>query len=309
MAPVPATAHWDDAPSGRFDVGPMGADWDLLGSVAGCDRVGLRRIRISAGKQSTPVHAHFGEEEMFYVLRGSGWSWQESGVHEIGEGDVILHPHGGPAHTVVAGGDGIDVLAFGDNLRHEAVRFPRFNGVWMGGMVFDFAPVHQFQREADEAGPVEIPATPDPRPDTIVNVADVEPVVFQREGVDARNRFLGRTLGARRTALNLTELSPGSGAAPPHCHAAIEELFVVLEGDGVLTLGEEDHAVRAGSLVCRPAGSGVAHSLRAGDAGMTFFAYSDSDPNDMIFYPRTGKVLLRGLGITIRPEQVDWWGP
>jgi hypothetical protein len=41
---------------------------------------------------------------------------------------------------------------------------------------------------------------------------------------------------------------------------------------------------------------------------MTMFASSDSDPNDMCFYPRTGKVLIRGLGITIRPEQVDFWG-
>lgn len=70
------TAHWDDAPSRRFDVGPMGADWDLLGAAAGCDKIGLRRIRISPGRQSTPVHAHFGEEEIFYVLRGGGVSWQ-----------------------------------------------------------------------------------------------------------------------------------------------------------------------------------------------------------------------------------------
>jgi uncharacterized cupin superfamily protein len=98
----------------------MGADWDLLGAAAGCDRIGMRRIRISAGKQSTPVHAHFGEEEIFYVTRGSGWSWQESGVHGDRRGRRDPPPDGGPAHTVVA---------FGDNLRHEAVRFPRFDGV------------------------------------------------------------------------------------------------------------------------------------------------------------------------------------
>ena len=77
------TAHWDEAPTRRADVGPMGADWDLLGTAAGCDRIGLRRIRVWPGKQSTPVHAHFGEEEMFYVLRGSGWSWQEGGAYYL----------------------------------------------------------------------------------------------------------------------------------------------------------------------------------------------------------------------------------
>lgn len=302
-----ATAHWDDAPSRRVDVGPMGADWSALGSAAGADRIGLRRIRISPGKQSTPVHAHYGEEEIFYVLRGRGWSWQESGVYEIGEGDVILHRDGGPAHTAVAGDDGLDVLAFGDNLRHEAVRFPRVSAAWIGGMIFDVRKIHQFQLEAEQAGPVELPERPDPRPDTIVNVADVEPVTFQRENVDASARFLGRALGTRRTALNLARLAPHSESAQPHCHSAVEELFVVLEGDGVLLLGrdEQQHPVRAGSLVARPAGTGVPHGFRAGEHGMTMLMYSDVDPGDMCFYPRSGKVLLRGLGITILPQQVD----
>jgi uncharacterized cupin superfamily protein len=306
---MPPTAHWDEAKSLRADVGPMGADWDMLGRAAGCDKIGLRRIRISPGRQSTPVHAHFGEEEIFYVLRGSGWSWQENGVYAIGEGDVILHPPAGPAHTVVAGDDGIDVLAFGDDLRHEAVRFARMDVAWIGGMRFETNPAHQFQLEAERAGPVEIPDELDPRPATITNVADVEPVAFKRERVDAQARFLGRALGARRTALNLTELAPGSESAQPHCHSAIEELFVVLEGDGVLLLGadEDEHPVRAGSLVSRPAGSGVAHGFRAGEQGMTMLAYSDVDANDMCFYPRSGKVFIRGLGIVFRPEQVPYW--
>ena len=304
-----ATAHWDDARSIRADVGPMGADWDWLGAAAGCDKVGLRRIRVSAGRQSTPVHAHYGEEEIFYVLRGSGSSWQEDGVYEIGEGDVVLYPDGGPAHTIVAGDDGIDVLAFGEDLRHEAVRFPRSDAAWIGGMVFDVRPIHQFQLEAEKAGPVELPAQHDPRPETIVNVADVEPAVFQHEGIDARARLLGRALGARRTALNLAELAPGSESAPPHCHSALEELFVVLEGDGVLVLSgdDEEHPVRAGSLVSRRAGTGVAHAFRAGAHGMTLLMYSDVEPNDMCFYPRSGKVLLRGLGVIFRPEQVGYW--
>src|SRR3954463_15870014 len=191
---MPPTAHWDDVPSARFDVGPMGADWDLLGNAAGCDKIGLRRIRISSGKQSTPLHAHFGEEEIFFVLRGSGLSIQENGAYEIGEGDFVHHPHGGPAHTVRGGDDGIDLLAFGDNLRHEAVRFPRINATWMGGMVSEFLPVHQFQLEAERAGPVQLPESFDERPPTIVNVADVEVNEFKRGPTNATGRFIARRL-------------------------------------------------------------------------------------------------------------------
>jgi uncharacterized cupin superfamily protein len=289
----------------------MGADWDLLGTAAGSDRIGLRRIRISPGKQSTPVHAHFGEEEIFYVLRGRGWSWQEEGVYEIGEGDAILHPHGGPAHTVVAGNGGIDVLAFGDNLREEAVRFPRIEAAWVGGMILDFHPVHQFQLEAEKAGPVEVPDQPDPRPETIINVGELEPSEVNRGPSRGRARFIGRALGARRTALNLVELAPGAESAPPHCHSTEEELFVVLEGDGTLLLievdNEEEHPVRTGTLVGRRPGTGVAHGFRAGDNGMTMLMYSDKHPGDMCFYPRSGKVSLRGLGVIFKPERVGFW--
>jgi uncharacterized cupin superfamily protein len=189
------------------------------------------------------------------------------------------------------------------------VRFPRIDATWIGGMVLDFHPTHQFQLEAERAGPVEIPEQTDRRPTTIVNIADVEPIAFRRGRVDARAHLLGRALGARRTALNLAVLAPGSESAQPHCHSAIEELFVVLEGDGVLLLGpdEVEHAVRAGSLVSRPAGTGVAHCFRAGERGMTMLMYSDVDPNDMCFYPRGGKVLMRGLGVVFRPEQVSFW--
>jgi uncharacterized cupin superfamily protein len=303
------TAHWDEAPGRRVDIGPLGADWTFLGRAAGSDRIGVRRIRIWPGRQSTPVHAHFGEEEIFYVLDGSGWSWQEGAVHPVAAGDVMFHPAGGPAHTVVAGEAGIDVLAFGDNLRHEAVRFPRIDATWVGGMILEHVPRHQFELEAERAGPVEIPEQPDPRPDTTLAVADVEPRAIARGAVETSVRFLSRALGARHTALNQTTVAPGAESAPPHCHSAIEELFVVLEGDGVLLLGdaEEEHPVRAGSLVARPAGTGVAHALRAGPHGLTMLAYSDLDPRDMCLYPRTGKVLVRGLGIVIRPEQVPYW--
>ena len=65
--------------------------------------------------------------------------------------------------------------------------------------------------------------------------------------------------------------------------------------------------MRAGSLVSRPAGTGIAHGFRAGDDGMTMLMYSDVDPNDMCFYPRSGKVMIRGLGVVFRPEHVGFW--
>ena len=85
---------------------------------------------------------------------------------------------------------------------------------------------------------------------------------------------------------------------------------MVLDGDGALVLvgpdGEEEHPVRAGGLVARPPGTGVAHGFRAGEHGLTLLMYSDKHPGDLCFYPRSGKVALRGLGVVFRPERVGY---
>ena len=95
-------------------------------------------------------------------------------------------------------------------------------------------------------------------------------------------------------------------------NAREDELFVVLEGEGHLLLWEQDgveaHPVRVGSVVARPAGTGIAHAFRAGDTGMTVLLYGTRDPRDVCFYPRSGKVYFIGLGLAVRlGEPVDVW--
>jgi uncharacterized cupin superfamily protein len=295
-------SHWDDAPTDVEDLGTIGGTWSFLGEAVGALRLGVNRFRLEAGKVATPQHAE--DEEVFYVLGGSGWSVQSDGCFAIGAGDVVYYPAHEIAHTVVAGDDGLDVIAMGtDEHPRGVVRFPRIDKVRLAGHLLSGDHTHQWVLE-NALPRVEIADPPDPRPSTIVNVADVEPFSWgDREG-----RILARPLGARGIALNTAHLPAGAEGAPLHCHSMEEELFVVLEGDGVLLLGsdEEEHPLRRGSVIGRPPGTGVAHAFRAGEQGMTLLMFSDKHPNDMTYYPRTGKVSLRGLGITIQPEIVPW---
>jgi uncharacterized cupin superfamily protein len=98
---------------------------------------------------------------------------------------------------------------------------------------------------------------------------------------------------------NMRHLRVAAGAEsyPPHCHSAEHEIFCVLDGDGVATIGDDEHAVRRGSVVSRPAGTGVPHHFTAGDAGLRLLAYAPTDTRDIGFYPRTGTVFLRGIGV------------
>ena len=63
----------------------------------------------------------------------------------------------------------------------------------------------------------------------------------------------------------------------------------MLEGDGTLRLATTRSTRSApGSIVARPAGTGVAHTLPApARQGLTLLAYGQRDPRDAVFYPRS----------------------
>jgi uncharacterized cupin superfamily protein len=140
---------------------------------------------------------------------------------------------------------------------------------------------------------------PDPgeRPANVVALESVEP--------DARLaacgvRTLGRAAGSVKTGLNHVTLEPGATGPPSHCHALEEELFYVLEGSGTVTLGaDNEHPLRPGDVVARPPATGVAHRITAGEHGTTYLAYGTRVPGDTVYYPETGKVRVRGLGVMI----------
>jgi uncharacterized cupin superfamily protein len=286
-------SHWDDAPSEIEDLGTIGGAWSFLAEAVGAVRLGVNRIRLEAGKVATPQHAE--DEEVFHVLAGSGWSVQEDGCFAIAAGDVVFYRAYEVAHTVVAGEHGLDVLAMGTvDPTPGVTRFPRIDRLRITDRLLEGAHDHQWVLENDLPR-IEIADPPDPRPDSIVALAEVPPTPFGQ----ARARWCGRALGMRGIALNVAELGAGQEGAPPHCHSMEEELFVVLEGAGTVTLGDEEAPVRTGSVVGRPAATGVPHVFRAGDDGMTLLMFSDKHGSDMTYYPRTGRVRSRGLGVEL----------
>jgi uncharacterized cupin superfamily protein len=303
-----SVAHWDDAEPESADVGHLAGWWRDLGSAAGSVTVGLQRIEIPAGKWSTPAHVELAEEEIFFVLAGSGLSWQDGETFEVRVGDCLVHLAEESTHTLNAGPNGLDVLAFGTRRAAGGTYLPRAAVIRMGpGSAAVRADEHPWQYEAD-AGAPELPASPSPRPARIVALEDV-PVVEHTNGgeVCRRQRDLASAAGSQLTGLHHVTLPPGKLSCPAHCHSAEEELFVVLDGAGVLLLGDGEHALRRGTVVARPAATRVAHALRAGDEGLAYLAYGTREPNDIAYFPRSGKIYFRGVGVIGRLELLDYW--
>lgn len=289
-----SVAHWDDVPTSRIETGAIRVTRQELGLAAGSKGANVRRQIVDPGARATPVHSHGGDEEIFYVLSGSGLSWQDGITHEIREGDFLVHLAGGPAHTLIAGDEGLDVLAFGPRPTTTATHLPHAQVFWMGRWwVQSPGPPAPFERE-----PVELESEPGERPATTVALDDVEVDRDEYRDHLVYDRDVGRAMGSDRTGIAHVALPPGKRGWPLHCHSCEEELFVVLSGAGFVTLGEEEHPVRRGSVVARPPASRVGHAFRAADdEELVYLAWGTREPNDIVLYPNTGKIALRGIGV------------
>jgi quercetin dioxygenase-like cupin family protein len=82
-----------------------------------------------------------------------------------------------------------------------------------------------------------------------------------------------------RQSLAEASLAPGA-STQRHYHARAEEIYLLLEGDGSLSVDGEERAVAAGDAVLIPPGAW--HAITAGEAGVRFLCscvppYSDDD--------------------------------
>lgn len=301
----PNLCHLDDGVWSRTDKPPLQGERKRLGPLVGTVDVGVSQYRLGPGERVMPVHVHADEEELFYVTSGSGFSYEDGQAHPIAAGDLCVYLENGPAHTIVAGEEGIEYLAFGEGSRTSITFLPRAGAWWQGPRWLPADGPNPFKAEV-LAGPLELPEPSTERPSTIVHRDAVPGDRYENAGFTGTDRNLAKAAGSVRTGLRLYAVDPGQASAPFHWHTGEEELFLVLEGAGELRLGEERFDVGPGHLLGRPPNSGVAHAFVAGEAPLLLLGYGTRVTTDICFYPDSQKVSL-GRGHTARLPQLDYW--
>jgi len=100
---------------------------------AGSSRCGLRVYRLAPGMQSTRLHRHLLQEEMFLILSGSGTLRHGDRRVAVKAGDFVLYPAGDPAaHTFVnTGTEPMEYIATGDRLAYEVCEYPEDGTVYV----------------------------------------------------------------------------------------------------------------------------------------------------------------------------------
>jgi uncharacterized cupin superfamily protein len=276
-------ANWDEiepeAPAeGRPELGFVVQD---LGAAARATVAAARRLRLRPGAIAPGfglLEGTMPAEELDLVLAGTGrlesagWPHgEEAGAYPLRPGTVLLSRR--VSMTYRAGEDGLDLLLFGDH-----VALPR-------------------REDAAVA---------------VASLAGVEVETLDKGVYRTAERDIGRALGSTLCGMRHEVMPAGAWSCPPHWHAEEHELFVVLEGDGRLLLFDNagaqraEHALRAGSVVSRPAANGVAHALVAGEAGMTYLAFGTRVPSEIVYYPRSRKAFLGPLLARVEPVE-DYW--
>ena len=105
-----------------------------------------------------------------------------------------------------------------------------------------------------------------------------------------RYRRLGTAIGLQKLGCSVYVVPPGKRAFPYHAHSLIEEMFVILEGSGMLRHEGREYPLRAGDVIAAPLGQ--AHQIvNKSDRDLRYLAISSNESADVVVYPDSNKVL------------------
>jgi len=98
-----------------------------LGRALGARKLGFNVTVIAPGKRAFPFHSHRANEEMFFILEGSGELRFGDRTYPLRRGDVVACPTGGPevAHQIVnTGRQELKFLAVSTALSPDICHYP-----------------------------------------------------------------------------------------------------------------------------------------------------------------------------------------
>jgi uncharacterized cupin superfamily protein len=105
----------------------FGSRSGAIGARIGASKLGYNITAVAPGKRAFPLHNHHGNEEMFFVLQGSGEVRIGSERFPVRTGDFIASPPGGPelAHQIInTGKEELRYLAVSTMIVPEVVEYP-----------------------------------------------------------------------------------------------------------------------------------------------------------------------------------------
>jgi uncharacterized cupin superfamily protein len=129
---------------------------------------------------------------------------------------------------------------------------------------------------------------------------------------ESRGARIGPLVGAKDLGYSYDVVPPGKRSCPFHSHRAEEEMFFVVQGEGLLRYGSQTRRIRAGDVICCPVGGPeTAHQIvNDSRADLAYLSISTNMPAEVCEYPDSKKVGAFAQGVkhmTHADAHVDYW--
>ena len=147
----------------------------------------------------------------------------------------------------------------------------------------------------------------------VINIDQLKLEHFAKgDKFECNSARIGTLLGAKNLGYACDVVPPGKRSCPFHSHRGEEEMFFIVKGMGVLRYGDEIRKIRAGDVICCPAGGPeTAHQIiNDSESDLVYLSISNSLPADICEYPDSGKIGAFSGGLrhmTRADEQLDYW--
>ena len=104
---------------------------------------------------------------------------------------------------------------------------------------------------------------------------------------------IGENIGAKQLGYNLTIVPPEKKSCPFHNHRVNEEMFLILEGNGLLRFGKDEYTLKKSDIIACPAGGReLAHQIiNTGESDLKYLALSTKEKHEICEYPDSDKII------------------
>lgn len=128
----------------------------------------------------------------------------------------------------------------------------------------------------------------------LVNIDQLDNFIEREDGpFKERCAVIGKNIGAKKLNYSIAIVPPGKKMCPFHNHRINEELFIIIEGTGILRFGSQTYELKRHDVIaCPPGDRSVAHQIiNTGTADLKYFCLSTAEPFDICEYPDSNKIL------------------
>lgn len=137
----------------------------------------------------------------------------------------------------------------------------------------------------------------------IINYKEPNTPLFEKcskQKGDGKFTWLAGFLGSDRLFAQIYHLPSNSSGNRLHSHSDVDEMYLVLEGEGFMKTNRKEIPIKQGDIITKPSGSGLQTEFIAGEKGITILdieVWSRIDQTDVVHYPEYSEILLRGKGL------------